>query len=401
MYDMDDDFGMTAAAFGAGYALLRHGQDRQADRIAGQLNAHADRLAHELRLPNDDDRLLIHAPEEDLKPAVNHQDYTTSVSEAWEDYVGQGPLKRQVQVAIQSAAMRKDRLPHTLLASGYPGVGKTTMARLIAKTMGVKLIEVVPPFKIESLVEAARQLGDGDILFIDEIHKLTDGVGARGAEMLLKVLEDHVAYLPDGSVVRLNDITIIGATTDRDKLPETVVDRFKVKPYFQAYTDADLVEITVSFAYRHDAEHCIEGDRGLDLTIAIADACRRTPRVIEELVLAMRDLSLVEGRLPTVEELLSHVEIEADGLTRTHVHYLSSMYQYFARVNGEGNLEYIAGEAAMQQILRETKQGIGRIERFLVERGLVDRTPRGRRLTERGIRRAEDLIDAGKGVSDV
>ena len=108
----------------------------------------------------------------------------------------------------------------------YVVTHNTTLARLIAKAMGSRIIELVPPFNIYTLVEAARQLGDDDVLFIDEIHKLADN-GKRGAEILLKVLEDKVAYLPTGEVVQLADITVIGATTDRDKLPEPVVDRFK------------------------------------------------------------------------------------------------------------------------------------------------------------------------------
>lgn len=382
--DDDSDFGFEdAMLLGTGYALLRHSQDRQAQQIAEALRAQA---------------APAQEPVEDVPDApvpINNLDYTTDVMPDWDSYIGQEPLKTQLGVAIKAAQIRNARFPHTLLASGYPGVGKTTAARLIAQTMGVKMIELVPPFKIETLVAAAEDLEDHDILFIDEIHKLTDGVGARGAEILLKVLEDGVAYLPDGDVIEFADITIIGATTDRDKLPEPVVDRFKLKPYFQAYELKELDEIAVVFAFKHEAEDYVDGE----LTMAISEACRGTPRIIEEMVMAARDLALVYGRPPQDEELLNFLEVEPDGLTRAHVHYLTALRKFFARQNKDGLVEYIVGEAAMQQILRETKQGIGRIERFLVERGLLDRTPRGRRLTAIGIERAEEFIEGGKGVA--
>ena len=136
------------------------------------------------------------------------------------------------------------------------------------------------------------------------------------------------------------------------------------------------------------------------MATAIAYACRGTPRLTEEMVLAARDLSLTLGRQATPEEMLAFLEVEPDGLTRVHIHYLTALRQFFGRTRvGSEVVEYIVGEAAIQQILRETKQGIGRIERFLVERGLVDRTPRGRRLTDAGIARAEEFIREGKGAS--
>ena len=394
MFDDDFDDGgheFGAADAGTAYALMRHGQDRQADRILDGLSALRDYEPEPVEV-----HVHLHEGDETARP-VNALDFSTAdMPNDWDEYIGQEPMKQQLAVYIASTQMRNQAFPHTLLASGFPGVGKTTMARLIAKTLGVKIYELVPPFNIYTLVKAADQLEDHDILFIDEIHKLADG-GKRGAEILLKVLEEGVAFMPDGTTVVLADITVIGATTDKDKLPEPVIDRFKIKPYFQAYSWGELGAIAIEFARRHDALGVID----CELAVDMAAASRGTPRILEEMVMAAQAMADALKRPPTADELLAFLEVEPDGLTRTHIHYLTAMRQYFARMTKEETVEYIVGEAAIQQILRETKPGIQRVEAFLVERGLIDRTPRGRRLTALGIERAEEFIALGKGAADV
>lgn len=379
----DDDFNALEA--GTAYALMRHGQDRQtADLLAGLRGGGETEVHVDVHVHQDDDQTA--------RP-VNALDFSTvAMPDDMDDYIGQGPMKRQLEVYIQSAEARNAALPHILLASGYPGVGKTTLARLIAKRLSVDIWELVPPFNIYTLVEAAQRLRDRDILFIDEVHRL----GGRGGEILLKVLEEKVAFMPDGDVIPLADITVIAATTEPDALLEPVLDRFKIKPYFQPYSWGELGAIAVHFAARHDCLDSIDDDLAVD----IAAACRNTPRIIEEMVLAARDMELTFGRPPTSAELLEFLEVEPDGLTRVHIHYLTAMRQYFPRVDKYGEIEYVVGEAAIKQILRETKPGIQRVEAFLVERGLIDRTPRGRRLTPAGIARAEGFIAAGKGAAN-
>lgn len=386
----DHHGGFEALEAGAAYALFRHGQDRQTDQLIDAINRRSEYDPDELEV-------VLTMPEERAPAPVNALDFATAeMPDSWDDYIGQEPLKRTLAVKMAAAQQRGARFPHALLASGFPGIGKTTMARLLAKTMDVDIYELVPPFRVETFVEAAHTLRDHDVLFVDEIHKLADS-GKRGAEFLLKMLEDNVVFMPNGDVEEFADITVIGATTERDKLPETVVDRFKVKPYFAAYSWAELSQITITFAAKHHALNVIDDDLAVD----IAGACRGTPRIIEEMVESARDLAIVGHRPPTTTELLEYLEVEPDGLTRTHVHYLTAMRQYFARESADGFLEYIVGEAAIQQILRETKPGLQRVEAFLVERGLVDRTPRGRRLTDAGIARAEQFIATGKGAADV
>ena len=388
--DIADDFGhehMSPFGMGAAYALYRHGQDQQTAQL---LNAFQRPATTQVNVE-------VHLSDEDPKgiAPVNAREHSKAyVLTSWDDYIGQAPLKRQLMVHIGAARQRGRALPHVLLASGKAGVGKTAMARLIAQELGSWMIEMVPPFNIWTLSEAVQQLLDGDMLFIDEIHILANN-GKRGAEILLKVLEDKTLYLPDGQVIELNDVTIIGATTDKDKLPQTILDRFKIKPYFQSYSPGDLARIAVNFAFRHDCYDVVDSD----MAVAFAEACRGTPRILEEMVLACADLALANGATPDPAEVLEFLEVQPDGLTRMHIHYLTAMFQYFKRVNVRD--EYIAGEATMQQILHETKEGIGRLERYLVEQGLLDRTPRGRRLTPRGITRAKKFIAAGQGAADI
>lgn len=395
---------LDALEVGTAYALYAHGLDEQTQQLTEAIT----RTVPSPTVPAPtapstiETHVHIHTEETDrrgIRP-VNALNYARAmVPDSWEDYVGQEPMKRQMRTYIADAATRGTPLPHTLLASGQPGIGKTTMATLLAKMLGKKIVKMVPPFNVFTLAEAAATLGVGDILFIDEIHKLVDH-RKSGAEVLLTLLEDGVIYLPDGEVVKLRPITVIGATTDKGLLPETVIDRFEVKPYFQPYTLSELVRIVAKFAGRCDALESVDPE----LVVAIARACRGTPRICKEMILGARALRNENRRIATPRELLAFLEVEPDGLTRTHIHYITAMRQYFPRVAPAlegGGVEYVVGEAAITQILRETKQGIARIEAFLVETGLLDRTPRGRRLTARGIARAETLIRAGKGACDV
>lgn len=330
-------------------------------------------------------------------PFVNAADHPGhNAVKTWGQYVGQEPMKAQLQVFIDDALERNAALPHTLLASGMPGVGKTTLAQLVAAQFGSRLVKLVPPFTPQTLYDAALSMDDWEFLFVDEIHKLGDH-GPAMAENLLHLLEEKVLYLDDG-VHELADFTVVGATTDADKLPETIIDRFVIKPFFQKYSLAELVRITKNFC---DDFGCVLDPKTM---VAIAKACRGTPRIARELVEAARALNNSYGRPCTPVELLAFKELEPDGTSRQHIAYLTALYQFFGRekpVYGtdQTEWEYVAGEASLMNILRENKPGLARLERFLIEKGLVDRTPRGRRLTPRGIQRAKQFVVRGKGLN--
>jgi Holliday junction DNA helicase RuvB len=298
----------------------------------------------------------------------------------WDSFAGQGPMKAELQVYIDEALTNGAALPHILLASGQAGCGKTSLARLIAQKMGTRLIMLVPPFSANALYVALLSLNDGDLILIDEIQKMAEN-GPRKAEQLLHAMEEGIIYLEDGPI-KLADFTLIGATTDADKLPEAIIDRFVIKPFFQEYSQNELLSICGNFCSFYN----------ITLTrptmLAIAQASRGVPRVIRELVIAARALQTSRGRLVTPDELLQFKSIEKDGMTRTHKAYITSMYRSFGRER-DGKREYVAGEYAMCSLLREGKPGLARIERFLISLGLIDRTPQGRKLTDLGVLRAQ------------
>jgi len=317
-------------------------------------------------------------------PFINADQHVPEYVADWNHYIGQEPMKRQLRVFIDDAVQRWASMPHVLLASGMPGAGKTTLARLIAKEMDGQMTMLVPPFTSQTLYDAALQMSDLGFLFIDEIHRLAEH-GPAAAENLLHLLEEGTLYLDDG-VHHLADFTVIGATTDPDKLPETILDRFPIKPYFQPYSLAELVMITKNFCDYFEVQL-------LPATmVAVAKACRGTPRIARELVVGARAMQNSYGRPVQPQELLEFKEIEPDGMSRNHKAYILALYQFFGREKDDGSWEYIAGEASMMSLLRETRTGVARLERFLIERGLVDRTPRGRRLTDRGINRAREYV---------
>jgi holliday junction DNA helicase RuvB len=350
-------------AVGAAWAIHGHVTDRQTRQLKESFAQ------------------LVSVEEEPKPVLINAAEYQLEGPQTWEGFIGQDSLKQQLEIHIASAKARDSALDHVLLSSGMPGTGKTTLAHLIAKEMGSYMIKLVPPFSKDTLFEAAENLSEGDVLFIDEIHKMADG-GPRMAENLLHMLEEARLYTDDG-VIQLEKFTVIGASTDSSKLPEPVIDRFVIKPHFEPYTTWDLALISAQFAGRYIAN--VDNE----VLLAIAVACRGTPRIARELVLAGRDLAIHYDRSPTAEELFAFKQMDPDGITLAHKNYLLALYRHFGRRAARGGVEYLAGESSLMKILRENKRGLANIERFLLELGLLDQTPQGRRLTVEGIARAQ------------
>jgi hypothetical protein len=157
MHDLDgSDHHMGALEAGAAYALFRHGQDRQTQQILNAIPL----------VPTPPSSIDVHVHLDDDEddrdaPPVNPLDFATAeMPDSWDDFIGQEPLKRRLAISMKSAQARGAALDHTLLTSGMPGVGKTAVARLIAKTLDVDIIELVPPFNIYTLVSALESLLD-------------------------------------------------------------------------------------------------------------------------------------------------------------------------------------------------------------------------------------------------
>lgn len=307
-------------------------------------------------------------------------DYPTS----WSAFVGQETAKAQLMTAARSAKKRRVRMEHTLLSSGRPGIGKTSLALLCAQEMRATMHVATGSLGLGDARLIFANLDDGDVLFIDEIHQLVQG-GKAKAEWLLHYLQDGVLVGPLGPEEQ-PAVTIIGATTDAGRLPETILDRFPVRPMLSGYTLEEAAKIAQGMAKRIFT----------DLPVPSAANCREValaasfnPRVIRSILSTVRDIALVHnarnltGRDYDLTEALRWLGLTPDGLNDTMRRYLVVLLSDF---NGEG-----AGQTALQDRLQEPG-GLGYTERLLMDKGLIAKSKAGRVLTQEGIRRAKELL---------
>lgn len=300
----------------------------------------------------------------------------------WNQYIGQEPAKKLLQVAAQSARIRKAPLDHILIANGTAGIGKTALAHLVAS-------EMRRPCRVVSGVLSAgkarfvfSEMSDGDLLFYDEFHQLMDG-GKKVAEWLLHYLQDGVIAGPLGPEHQPR-VTVIAATTDVGRLPETIVSRFPLKPLLVDYTDDEAAKIAALQSKRvlGDGLPRLNPADALDL----ARAANNNPRAIRQQLITLRDLALT-GTLPVVggrydiAGLLEWQGITPDGLDMVAQRYLLVLATEF-----DGS----AGAKALEDRLQQAG-GLAPIERVLMDRGFVAKTRAGRALTQAGIRRMREL----------
>ncbi len=213
-----------------------------------------------------------------------------------------------------------------------------------------------------------------DVLFIDEIHRLV-ATGKRNAEWLLQLLWEGTLVLPTG-VVEIAPITVIAATTDAQKLPQTILDRFQVVPEIVPYTELEAVQIAQVTAER----------LGVDLPVAqyhrIAAAADYNPRLIGRLLTTCRDIIIANASHPDpVSQAMDWTGVTPDGLTRIAQDYLMLLYGY-------GGL---AGQATLKAALNESELAL--TEKSLIQRGFIAITGQGRELTKLGVGRAEELME--------